>query len=401
MRTRWVDAHCHLQLEIGETRFSPDDADAQVHARARRRRRVDGVRRHRPRDVAAGGRPRRRSTTTCTRRSACIRTTRRSSTPSGTGSTALAGAERVRRDRRGRLRPPLRALAARRAGGRVPPPDPARARRVDRPLVIHSRDAWDDTFRVLDDEGVPDAHDLPLLHRRSRRSAARARPRLLPVVQRHRVVQDRRRRARRGRARARRPRARRDRRAVPRAGAAPRQAERARVRVARRRRARARRAASTSTRSPSSRARTRRGCSASSGDADRDPGAARRARPAPEQGARPELPRRPQQAAHIVRLAGVQPGDHVVEVGPGLGSLTLALCDAGAHVRAVELDRRSRRRARDGRRRHGRSRSCRPTRSTVDWAQLLARPRPLDRWCRTCRTTSRRRSSCARSRPRR
>lgn len=45
-------------------------------------------------------------------------------------------------------------------------------------------------------------------------------------------------------------------------------------------------------------------------------------------------------AAHIVRLAGVQPDDHVVEVGPGLGSLTLALCDAGAHVRAVELDQR-------------------------------------------------------------
>ena len=44
--------------------------------------------------------------------------------------------------------------------------------------------------------------------------------------------------------------------------------------------------------------------------------------------------------AHIVRLAGVQPGDHVVEVGPGLGSLTLALLDAGAHVRAVELDAR-------------------------------------------------------------
>lgn len=45
-------------------------------------------------------------------------------------------------------------------------------------------------------------------------------------------------------------------------------------------------------------------------------------------------------AAHIVRLAGVRSGDHVVEVGPGLGSLTLALCEAGAHVRAVELDRR-------------------------------------------------------------
>ena len=26
---------------------------------------------------------------------------------------------------------------------------------VDRPLMIHSRNAWDDTFRVLDDEGVP------------------------------------------------------------------------------------------------------------------------------------------------------------------------------------------------------------------------------------------------------
>ena len=36
----------------------------------------------------------------------------------------------------------------------------------------------------------------------------------------------------------------------------------------------------------------------------------------------------------------MQPGDHVVEVGPGLGSLTLALLDAGAHVRAVELDAR-------------------------------------------------------------
>ena len=26
----WVDAHCHLQLELGEARFSPDDADAQI-----------------------------------------------------------------------------------------------------------------------------------------------------------------------------------------------------------------------------------------------------------------------------------------------------------------------------------------------------------------------------------
>jgi len=30
------------------------------------------------------------------------------------------------------------------------------AHRLGKPLVIHSRDAWDDTFRVLDDEGVPE-----------------------------------------------------------------------------------------------------------------------------------------------------------------------------------------------------------------------------------------------------
>jgi TatD DNase family protein len=30
------------------------------------------------------------------------------------------------------------------------------AKRVDRALVIHSREAWDDTFRVLDDEGTPE-----------------------------------------------------------------------------------------------------------------------------------------------------------------------------------------------------------------------------------------------------
>jgi 16S rRNA (adenine1518-N6/adenine1519-N6)-dimethyltransferase len=41
----------------------------------------------------------------------------------------------------------------------------------------------------------------------------------------------------------------------------------------------------------------------------------------------------------IARLAGVGPGDRVVEVGPGLGSLTLALVETGASVTAVEADR--------------------------------------------------------------
>ena len=50
----------------------------------------------------------------------------------------------------------------------------------------------------------------------------------------------------------------------------------------------------------------------------------------------------PNTARRIVRLAGVGPGDRVLEVGPGLGSLTLALADeVGDHgsVTALELDR--------------------------------------------------------------
>ncbi|GAA2521648.1 16S rRNA (adenine(1518)-N(6)/adenine(1519)-N(6))-dimethyltransferase RsmA [Rarobacter incanus] len=42
----------------------------------------------------------------------------------------------------------------------------------------------------------------------------------------------------------------------------------------------------------------------------------------------------------IVRIAGVRPAEHVVEVGPGLGSLTLGMLEAGARVTAVEIDPR-------------------------------------------------------------
>lgn len=42
----------------------------------------------------------------------------------------------------------------------------------------------------------------------------------------------------------------------------------------------------------------------------------------------------------IVRLAGVSPGDRVLEIGPGLGSLTLGLTEVGARVTAVEIDGR-------------------------------------------------------------
>ncbi|SDI85575.1 16S rRNA (adenine1518-N6/adenine1519-N6)-dimethyltransferase [Nonomuraea jiangxiensis] len=40
----------------------------------------------------------------------------------------------------------------------------------------------------------------------------------------------------------------------------------------------------------------------------------------------------------IVRVADLSPDDVVIEVGPGLGSLTLALLPAAAHVIAVEID---------------------------------------------------------------
>ncbi|GGK95935.1 ribosomal RNA small subunit methyltransferase A [Salinibacterium xinjiangense] len=42
----------------------------------------------------------------------------------------------------------------------------------------------------------------------------------------------------------------------------------------------------------------------------------------------------------IVKSAGVMAGETVVEVGPGLGSLTLGLLDTGASVVAVEIDKR-------------------------------------------------------------
>jgi len=47
----------------------------------------------------------------------------------------------------------------------------------------------------------------------------------------------------------------------------------------------------------------------------------------------------PNTARRIVRLADVQPDERVVEVGPGVGSLTVALADAATHVCAIELDR--------------------------------------------------------------
>lgn len=47
----------------------------------------------------------------------------------------------------------------------------------------------------------------------------------------------------------------------------------------------------------------------------------------------------PNTVRRIARLAGVGAGDRVVEIGAGVGCLTLALLETGAQVTAVEVDR--------------------------------------------------------------
>lgn len=48
----------------------------------------------------------------------------------------------------------------------------------------------------------------------------------------------------------------------------------------------------------------------------------------------------PRVLAHIVEAAQISPGDHVLEIGAGIGTLTQGLAEAGALVTTVELDRK-------------------------------------------------------------
>ena len=48
----------------------------------------------------------------------------------------------------------------------------------------------------------------------------------------------------------------------------------------------------------------------------------------------------PNTVSRVVRLAGVVPGERIVEIGAGCGALTVALADAGADVLAIEVDQR-------------------------------------------------------------
>lgn len=47
----------------------------------------------------------------------------------------------------------------------------------------------------------------------------------------------------------------------------------------------------------------------------------------------------PNTARRIVRLAELSSEDHVIEIGPGFGSLTLALTEVGVNIRVLEIDR--------------------------------------------------------------
>lgn len=80
----------------------------------------------------------------------------------------------------------------------------------------------------------------------------------------------------------------------------------------------------------------------------------------------------PNTVRRIARLSGVGPGDHVVEIGAGLGSLTLALADTGADITAIEVDTSLVPLLRDNVADHPNVRVVQADALSVDWNSLLA-----------------------------
>jgi 16S rRNA (adenine1518-N6/adenine1519-N6)-dimethyltransferase len=88
----------------------------------------------------------------------------------------------------------------------------------------------------------------------------------------------------------------------------------------------------------------------------------------------------PNTVRRIAALADVGPGDHVVEIGAGLGSLTLALADTGADVLAVEVDRGIVPLLREVVADREHVVVVEADAMTTDWSALLAEHGPRDGW---------------------
>ena len=153
MSPTWVDAHCHLQLEIGEARFSPDDADAQVR-RARAadvewmvcvgtgletsRQAVDLAAKYDDVYATVGLHPHDATNLDMEWDGIAGMASGEQVVAIGEAGFDLHYTHSPRAEQEDAFRRHVRL-----------------AHDVDRPLMIHSREAWYDTFRVLDDEGVP------------------------------------------------------------------------------------------------------------------------------------------------------------------------------------------------------------------------------------------------------
>ena len=46
----------------------------------------------------------------------------------------------------------------------------------------------------------------------------------------------------------------------------------------------------------------------------------------------------PNTIRQVIELSSIKPSDFIIEIGPGIGSLTLSLLEVAGHVTAVEID---------------------------------------------------------------